>query len=109
MLLDEILDLPVKGQHGVLVRDQVARIMNEFYEAGDKSAFIVCGIFPFRSPGFRVTNSTEDLLKGLVLESINFPPFPYEAEAQEIETDADFRYYIIKGKEKFRAWKQCNG
>lgn len=109
MTIDDILNLPLSSNPQEQVRDRVARTLNEFLERGENSSYTECAIFQFRTPEHKVTNKTEDLIKCLVLESINFPPFPCDTGKRLIENDADFRYCIINGREKFKVWKQCNG
>ena len=108
MLLDDILDLHIAEQPDLQVRDIVARTMNDFLDLGDDSTFTVCAMFLFKSPGFRVTNKTEDLIQGLVVTGINFPPLHGDIVYDYIKTDADFRKYIISGQQKFLSSVQCN-
>ncbi len=92
MTLDDILDLPSASNPKERVRDRIARILNEFLECGEMTSYTECAIFQFRTPEHKITNSTEDLIKCLVVESINFPPLDRE---KAIRNDADFRRYIL--------------
>ena len=92
MTLNDILNLPLANNPQERVRDRVARVLNEFLERGESSSYTECAILQFQTPGHKVTNSTEDLLPCLILESINFPPF---VGIDAIKNDADFRRHIL--------------
>lgn len=89
MILDQILDLMTNENPPRKLREYVAHCVNIQYEQGDfTSAMPFAGILFFRSPGYRVTSSTEDLVKCLVPEWLQFPP--YGERKKEIKTVGDY-------------------
>lgn len=78
MLLDEILDLEDQTKDGqkIKLRDRIAAVLNYQLKIGDfDSSFLFAGILLFKCKGFPVTNKTEDLIKCLMVEYIQFPPY----------------------------------
>ena len=90
LLLDMILELPLKHGSKEKLRDEVVRFVNHQYAIKDFwTCQLFAGILPFRCNGFPVTSKTSDLVKCLVPELIQLPPYCDNADCP-VESVSDF-------------------